>query len=297
MGAPRASRLLTLEQGCIGWAEIGIARFLEAPREAAFHWLKPRQRAALLADPFGLEEEGRLTVLAEQLSPGHTKGQLVRIQPDASDARPAILLERPFHQSYPFMVEDDGRRYVVPEQSESGALAFYPLEPNGCLGAPASLLQGLDAIDPTFLHHDGRWWLFCARRSAGANRALHLYSADRLLGPYRPHPQNPIVTEPAHARPAGRIIRLGPRLLRPAQDCSAGACAAITLCEIDTLTTRTYAEHPVQTLQPNDIRDGQAESVHRLDHTAHFVLIDIRRRAFAPFAAPMRIAEKIITRS
>jgi hypothetical protein len=172
------------------------------------------------------------------------------------------------------------------------------LELNGySLGAPASLLQGLDAIDPTFLHHDGRWWLFCARRSAGANRALHLYSADRLLGPYRPHPQNPIVTEPTHARPAGRIIRLGTRLLRPAQDCSTGACAAITLCEIDTLTTRAYAEHPVQTLQARDLGDDLAASVHRLDHTTHFVLIDIRRRAFAPVTAPIRIAEKIITRS
>jgi hypothetical protein len=295
MSASFASRLLTLEQWCIGWAEISIARFLQAPDAVTFQWLRPRHRTELLADPFGLEESGRLTIFAEHLTYGRTKGQLVRIAADAPHDEPGLVMKRPFHLSYPFIVEDQGRRYIVPEQGESGFLAFYPLD-GGALGAPVAILNGLDAVDPTFIKHDGLWWLFCTRRSMGPNTALHLYFAERLLGPYRPHPQNPIVTDPAHARPAGRIIRLGDTLLRPAQDCVRSYGASITLCEIDTLTPRHYAEHPARRLMPGEVAGGFTEGLHTLDHTEHFVLIDTKRMAFAPLAAPIKIADKIIAR-
>lgn len=295
MGASLASRLLTLEQWCIGWAEIGIAQFLEAPHEAAFHWLRPRHRAELLADPFGLEEDGRLTIFAEQLTYGRSKGQIVRIEAQAPQAEPRLLLKRPFHLSYPFIVEDQGKRYLVPEQGESGSLAFYPLE-GETLGAPAAILHGLDAVDPTFFFHDGLWWLFCTRRCIGANHALHLYFAERLLGPYRPHPQNPVVSDPAHARPAGRIIRLGAQILRPAQDCAADYGASIILRGIETMTPQRYAERPGRRLSPRDVAGGFTDGLHTLDHTERFVLIDTKRMAFAPLAAPIKFADKLITR-
>jgi len=296
MSVGLASRLLTLEQWCIGWAECSIARFLQEPETVTFQWLKPRHSTELLADPFGLEENGRLTIFAEHLTYGRTKGQLVRIDTAAGDDESVPLLKRPFHLSYPFIAEEHGRRYVIPEQSESGALAFYPLE-GAELGAPAAILHGLDAIDPTFLFHDGLWWLFCTRRSTGANTALHLYSAERLLGPYRPHPQNPIVTDPAFARPAGRIIRLGAQLLRPAQDCAQSYGAAIMLCEIETLTPQRYAERPGRRLLPSHVAGGYSAGLHTLDHTEHFVLVDTKRMAFAPFAAPIKLADKIIARA
>ena len=293
MSTDFATRLLTLEQWCIGWAEIGIAEFLEDPQAATFHWLKPRHNTELLADPFGIEENGRLTILAEHLTYGRSKGRLVQIDAMTPDREPALLLKRPFHLSYPFIADENGRRYVVPEQGESGTLAFYPLE-GDTLGAPAAILQGLDAIDPTLLFHDGLWWLFCTRRSTGANTALHLYSAERLLGPYRPHPRNPIVTDPSFARPAGRIIRLNGRLLRPAQNCAQSYGAAITLCEIETLSLTRYAERPGRSLTPRDVTGGYGAGLHTLDHTEHFVLIDTKRMAFAPLAAPIKLADKII---
>jgi hypothetical protein len=296
MGAALASRLLTLEQWCIGWAETSIAQFLEAPGSVSFRWLKPRHRHELLADPFGLEENGRLTIFAERLTYGRTKGQLVRIDASAPEPAPSLLLKKPFHLSYPFIVEEDGRRYVVPEQAESGMLAFYALDEaqtRAGLGAPAATIERLDAVDPTFLRHEGLWWLFCTHRARGPNRALHLYYAERLLGPYRAHPQNPVVSDAAHARPAGRIIDLGGRLLRPAQDCAASYGAAIALCEIETLTPTRYAERVTRRLTPGDVSGGFAGGLHTLDHTPHFVLIDTKRMAVTPWAAPLKLAGKI----
>ena len=67
-------KLLTLEQWCIGWARIGISDFLENPASAQFSWLKPSSPREILADPFGLEENGNLVILAEHLKHGTEQG-------------------------------------------------------------------------------------------------------------------------------------------------------------------------------------------------------------------------------
>jgi hypothetical protein len=287
-----ARNLLALEQWCIGWARIGISDFLNDPASAQFSWLKPSSAREILADPFGLEENGNLVILAEHFKHGTSRGRLVRIVPHATPSGPEPLLARPFHLSYPFLVEDGTQRYVVPEQGESGTLGFYPLTENG-IEAPAAVIDGFDAIDPTFLRHGCLWWLFCTRASSGPNGPLFLYYAETLFGPYRPHPQNPIVSDFGHARPAGRIIQIGGTLLRPAQDCATGYGAAIVLCEIERLTTEAYRECPVRRLEPCDIQGGFSSGLHTLDYTQHYVLADTKRFAFHPFAVPIKTGGRL----
>jgi hypothetical protein len=285
-------KLLTVEQWCIGWARISISDFLVDPASARFSWLEPSTSLEILADPFGLEENGKLLILAEQLKHGTSKGRLVLIDPHSDPPRHSPLLSRPFRLSYPFLVEDGSQRYVVPEQAESSTLAFYRLTDNG-LDETAMIIDGPDAIDPTFLRHDGLWWLFCTCLSSGPNGPLFLHYSETLLGPYRPHPKNPIVTDRGRARPAGRIIRLGETLLRPAQDCEHTYGAAIVLCEIDRLTTELYRERPVRRLEPRDIQGGFRSGLHTLDHTPNHVLLDTKRFAFHPFAAPIKMRNRL----
>jgi hypothetical protein len=285
-------KLLTLEQWCIGWARIGISDFLEDPRSAQFSWLRPSTSREILADPFGVEEDGKLLILAEHLKQGTTKGRLVLIDPHADPPQPSPLLSRPFRLSYPFVIEDGDQRYVVPEQAESGTLGFYLLANNG-LDGPALVIDGLDAIDPTFLRHEGLWWLFCTRASSGPDGPLFLHFAENLFGPYRCHPKNPIVTDRRCARPAGRIIRLGETLLRPAQDCKESYGAAIVLCEIEKLTTEVYRERPVRRLEPCDIQGGFRSGLHTLDHTPSHVLLDTKRFVLHPVAAPIKLRNRL----
>jgi hypothetical protein len=177
---------------------------------------------------------------------------------------------------------------VVPEQGESGTLGFYTFTEKG-LDGPAAVIDDLDAIDPTFLYHDYLWWLFCTRVNSGPNGPLFLYFAETLLGPYRPHPQNPIVTDHGRARPAGRIIRIGEVLLRPAQDCASTYGAAIVLCEIEKLTPEMYRERPVRRLEPSHIQGGFPSGLHTIDHTAHHVLVDTKRFALHPLSAAINL--------
>jgi hypothetical protein len=288
-----ATKLVGLEQWCVGYARMPIAQFIADPRQAEFHWIKPSRATEILADPFGLERDGKLTIYAEQLIHGRKKGQIVALD-EAGEPRP--VLAKPFHLSYPFLLEEDGRRYLAPEQAETGNLAFYPIEGDE-IGEAAAQIEGLGAVDPTFLFHEGLWWLFCTHRGRGPNHQLFLYFAERLFGPYRAHPANPIVTGAAQARPGGRIIRLGKTLLRPAQDCSESYGAALHLCLIELLSPTAYVERIVQRLEACDLGGGFAQGVHTLDHTEHYVILDTKRFAFSPFAGPIKIVDKLAGRS
>src|SRR5262249_39130314 len=119
-----------------------------------------------------------------------------------------------------------------------------------------------------------------------------LHYSETLLGPYRSHPQNPVVTDRACARPAGRIIRLGERLLRPAQDCEGTYGAAIVLSEIEKLTTEIYRERPVRRLAPDAIRGGLLGGLHTLDHTPHHVLFETKGFAVHPLAVRIKLRSR-----
>jgi hypothetical protein len=72
---------------------------------------------------------------------------------------------------------------------------------------------------------------------------LRLFSAERLSGPWREHPASPIIRGDPHlARPGGRVVSDGRRLIRYSQDCHPFYGLAVRAFEITELTTTTYRE-------------------------------------------------------
>ena len=114
------------------------------------------------------------------------------------------------------------------------------------------LLDGLTAVDAT-LHVDGdRLWLFANVVDGPGDRGeLWLYSAASLDGEWRPHPRNPVVTDPGRARPAGRLFTRDGVLVRPGQDGSRRYGEAVVLNRVDLLSPSEYRETPVERIDPD----------------------------------------------
>jgi hypothetical protein len=140
------------------------------------------------------------------------------------------------------------------------------------------LLTGIDAVDATIAEVDGRFWMFLnvGLPGAGNRDELHLYSAPSPLGPWAPHPGNPVKSDCRSARPAGGLFRRDGKLYRPAQDCGGEYGAAIVLHRIDELTPERYRETRVQEIV------APRRRIHTINRCEGFFVVDLlhRRRRF-----------------
>jgi hypothetical protein len=211
------------------------------------------------ADPFPIERDGRYWIFFEELPRGATKAHIsaIEVRKDGSTWGPVKVLERPYHLSYPFLVEEGGELYMVPETADNRTVEVYR-----CTDFPArwelerTLLKDVRCVDATLHRESGRWWMFANAAAPGAefNDELAIYSSDSLLGEWRPHRRNPVKSDVRSARPAGRLFRRGDGLYRPGQICTPLYGAGIALHRVTQLTADDYAEEEASRIVPQDAR-------------------------------------------
>lgn len=180
------------------------------------------------ADPFVIEREGRVQVFFEDFDALAGRGRIATLRLDGHDGphRSRIVLDAPHHLSYPFLFEEEGRLYMVPESSQARSVDLYR-----CIDFPHAwilerrLLADIDAADTNLLRHDGRVWLVTSVRDARSlpgRRHLCIFSASDLrCDALAAHPVNEARLHGdlpnSSGRNAGGWIRHQGRLLRPAQ--------------------------------------------------------------------------------
>jgi len=241
------------------------------------------------ADPFPIKWQGRTFVFFEDLDHRVGKGTISAIE--FNDAGPVgkvvPVLEEPWHLSYPFLIEDDGALWMIPESSLHGDVALYK-----CVRFPdkwerhTTLLAGLELADATITRHNGLYYLFGAWRdgTGGYSDSLAIYYADRLLGPWAPHASNPILIDRASTRPAGHFVTIDDKLWRPIQNCADGYGAALALAEIVELSPTTFRQIVRHSIAPGPAWPGR--KLHTLNRCGRLEVIDGSRvqpktRAFA----------------
>jgi hypothetical protein len=89
-----------------------------------------------------------------------------------------------------------------------------------------------------------RWWLFasCGEHGTTHHDELMIFYSDKLTGPWRPHSGNPVKSDCRSARPAGRIVRRGEALFRPAQDCEDSYGSGVAWHQIVELSPSRFRE-------------------------------------------------------
>ena len=262
----------------VGWRFVEGPDVIDLRAHPAGGWRElPDDRRRFYADPFPLERDERMYLFVEDFAHALGYGVVSVVAFDANGpvGRPRPVLDIGSHLSYPFVFEHDGQVWLVPESGAAGTIDLYRAEafPDRWV-KEATLVSGLTASDATLFEHDGRWWMFATVRDAGGaySDALHIWSAPGLRGPWRPHRANPVLVDIATARPAGRVVRRGGKLIRPFQDCDAGYGAALGLAEITQLDDEGLAQQVVATLRPGPLWPGSR--LHTLNRAGRLECID-----------------------
>jgi hypothetical protein len=208
------------------------------------------------ADPFVVRQPDGAYVFVEDgpLDGGPARISVVTLDANGGQQLPArVAVERSSHLSYPFVFQDEGDWYMLPETAGTRTVELLKAREFPWHWEPCGvLLRDVRAWDPTLLRHGGLYWLFVTMAAPGARPSdeLCLYSAPDVRGPWRPHPSNPIVSDTRRARPAGRILEKDGCLLRPSQDGSGAYGRRIVLNRIDVLSPQEYRETPIGSIEP-----------------------------------------------
>jgi hypothetical protein len=178
-----------------------------------------------------------------------------------------IIIDEPFHLSYPYVFQWEGEHYLIPESYQANEIRLYR-----AVDFPTkwefvtTLVDDVERVDNSIVHYDDHWWLFSATTD---NDVLHLYHADELQGPWQEHPSSPIVQDNPHiARPSGRVVVQDGRLFRYTMDVAPQVGThLIWAYEITDISPTTYAEKRVKD-EPVVQASGSgwnAQAMHQID--------------------------------
>lgn len=242
---------------------------------------------ASYADPFSFRFNGRDYIFFESIDHNVRKGQIsyIAFDDEGRPQSPRLALSSNYHLSYPFIFEWKGEAYMIPEASASRSVKLYKANafPDGWTFV-CDLLTDVCAVDSTVLEHDKVWYMFTNISESGgsANDELFLFTAQSPLGPWKPHPMNPVKSDVRSARQAGRIFRRNGKLLRPAQDCSVRYGYAIQFCEITLLSETEYEERIIGKIEASWMTG--LTGTHTYNKTETLEVIDGKRWIWKPFA-------------
>jgi len=239
--------------------------------------LPPKDR--FWADPFVIERDGRGYIFVEDYRYADDRGRISVIEMDARGRwTPArVVLERPYHLSYPFLFEHGGELYMIPETVSNHSIEAYRCVEFPDRWEPAgTLMEDVDAVDTTLLHRDGKWWLFANMiENPGASLMDELYvfwSDDPLGRDWTPHPGNPVLSDVRGSRPAGRFFERDGRLFRPSQDSSRLYGYALSLNHVTALDEHRFEEEPWSRIEP--AWHPRVMGVHTLNFAGRLTVVD-----------------------
>ncbi|MEW6402295.1 MAG: hypothetical protein AB1649_10875 [Chloroflexota bacterium] len=236
------------------------------------------------ADPFVLARSENYYVFIEEKIYQTGRGRIacLTLDKDGNLLSNQTVLERPYHLSYPFIFEYNGKMYMLPETAQNRTLELYR-----CTRFPdqwefaKTLMSDIYMVDATLLERNGKWWLFANIKTEGgtSHDKLYLFSANHPLAEvWEPHPRNPIIADIHGARPAGRIFEVDGELIRPSQDCSRRYGYALNFNRITMLDGLNYDEVRHSVFQPPD--GGKVLAIHTWNADGGMTVSDavIRRR-------------------
>jgi hypothetical protein len=235
------------------------------------------------ADPCVVVHDDGCYVFFEDYDIGGAHGVISVARLDGDGApRSSLALRRDYHLSYPFVFRWGSDWYMLPETFQQRSVELYrAVRFPDQWTLERVLLSDVNAVDPTLVEYEGRFWLFVGVAVPGASTwdELSLFYADSLSGEWHAHPENPIVSDVRCARPAGRVVEAGGSLVRPAQDSSGGYGRAIVFNRITRLTPSEYEEEAIGRLQPK--RTWRAIGTHTYNAVDGWEVVDGQRRWLA----------------
>ena len=203
------------------------------------------------ADPFLFVKDEQLFLFYE-LQHWDDPGYIVMIKTcDLKTwSKPKVVLKESFHLSFPFVFEDHGNVYMIPESQEDDSIRLYRANNDlSSFSYVRTLLKkkrGTDLIysynDSHIYCNDGNYYLFTSYQEDWMYYQELYVARDLLTDEFVKHPDSPICVSNEFGRNGGSLIKYNEKLLRVTQDCHEDYGDNVSLMEILKIDTEHYEE-------------------------------------------------------
>lgn len=247
-------------------------------------WLLDERKDGFYADPFFLSTGERKFIFFEEFDGKNNVGKISKVEilrnsKELNVSNVESSLERPFHMSFPFFINENGISYMIPETAQANEVALYEAVDNsGQWKKKKTIISNFPALDSIIFCHEGRRWLFCTSAKDGGNSHLYAFFADELLGDWKPHEKNPIKIDLESSRPAGPVFCFNGELYRPAQNCKGTYGKEIVINKIKQLSPSKFQEEKVNSVSAKNAKK-YTKGIHTISFFDEYVLIDAKRYA------------------
>ena len=247
-----------------------------------FEIVKPN-KDQWLADPFIIENQGHHYLFVEQyLCQKNRAGIGVYEIKDGIPVNNELIIDNPFHMSYPCVFQYKGVYYMIPESSSNQSLDVYkassfPYKWEHVI----SLIEGRRVVDTTvFLKEDDIYLLSYEKAGKGWNLITYILEMDTM--------SLRIIAETHYrtnvGRPAGKLFQKDGALYRPAQNCSTKYGESLYIYKVTRLDHECYTEQLVDEIKARDIlMDVRFQRIHTINSDSRYVVVDVFHEQFNLF--------------
>ena len=241
------------------------------------------KKYSFYADPF-FSPKGDF-ILVEAMNSKNGLGEIIQLDTDSLEMSGKLF--EGAHYSYPFTLKDSEIDYILPEVASHSSPYIFSLSSEHQKIYPLEGLEKLRLIDSTIIKHDGNYFLFGGQQNSSSD-CLFLFYSKNLLGPYKPHPKNPIVMDPKIARMGGRILKKKNRLIRFGQNNCFGYGQGLFVNEISKLSLTEYDESCIGVIGFKDVNGP-----HTIDFREDMAILDFYIEELSILAGYRRIASRV----
>lgn len=236
-----------------------------------------------LADPFVFGFNGEHYIFVEDFSYAEKRGRIsvIRLCETGYEFQ-GVVLEEQFHLSFPYVFENEGNIYMVPESSENNDIRLYK-----CVKFPniwkleQIIMDDVSAADSIIISHDKSYYLLTNICSSGIqdhHSELHVFYSDRLTSnSWKPISSgNPIIFDSQKARNGG-FFRHDGVLYRVNQiHGKAHYGKAFAINEILNISTEEYSERSVSVVTPDYLK--AITGTHHFSANERYASFDLSRQ-------------------
>ncbi len=250
------------------------------------------------ADPFGIEKNGKLYLFYEEFIKEKDYAVLKCSILDANlkQIEDRVILDDGTHKSFPFLIENDGYLYMMPETGAMDSLILYECTVFPFEWRKMNKILSFACSDAVMKNIDGSWFLLYTKANTkNENKNLYLRTANNLLGDWEREPEILVNQDNYSSRNAGSIYEIDGVNYRFAQNCNNSYGENVVIKKIVETSRSKFNEAVTIEKSLHENCNG----FHTLNATKSFVLVDRRkyRYQFKPFGVILKQIKNVILKT